>query len=108
MLEQPIRDGAVVRRSVAEQSDIGAGPDEAIDFARDDPAPFGIEAKVSLDVARHFNRLGGLLRRAVGHRRHDHDESAVGLLGRDDNDGGPVFQPLFLSLGRFARPEVAV
>jgi hypothetical protein len=53
-----------------EEPQVGAGPNELIQFRQRDPRPLVVETKPLLDRLRDFQRIARVVRRAVRNRQH--------------------------------------
>jgi hypothetical protein len=88
--------------------DVRPRPDEAIEFGKDDPAGFAIEAESFPHAERNLERVTGLLWLGVGDRRRQQ----LGLVAphgrRNDHDDRPILATAFLAPRGLARPQIRI
>src|SRR4051812_29296843 len=107
--EQPVGKRVVEwSAAVGHRSNVGAGPDEAIEFGDDDPASVAVEAELLLRIRWNFYSVGALLWRRVGDGCHQDQDSGLPFDSRHDDHGRPVLAAAFLADRGFPRPEIGV
>lgn len=109
LIEQSLGNDVIMRAVFAgRNADIGAGPDEAVKLAGDDPAPLAIQPEMPLHRLWHLQSVAIPFGLAVRDGRDNDFGLACPFDARQNDDHRPVLQPLFLPCVRLARPEIGV
>lgn len=90
------------------RANIGAGPGEAVDLGRHDPAARGIEAEVRLYPSRNLDGIGRALRWLGRDRHHQQFGIVAHDLARDDHDDGSVLASVDFAPALFVIPQISV
>ncbi len=98
----------VALRPSLDRTEVYAGPNEAIEVARDDPRTLSIKAKAGFGLCKYLDCLVGSIRRRVGDRRYSDNCSPLDGLYRKNDDTGAIFAAFLKPARRLVAPKIGV